>query len=182
MPRTSKAPSAQEPDNDTLAELSVGEVLIEETPLGLSAEQMAKSNPQAVEQLKAEAAAQAVEADRQRRAQLDAAFADDLAFAAKCFADGKTVEQAKAERHDALVTEITALKTENADLKARVEAGKPSFVPSDAEGTHSAAESDALAEFEAGWAKDPELQKSISKTAFLALAKREPQRARALLK
>ena len=148
---------------------------------------MSKSNPEAVAAIEQRAATAAVEADRQRRTALDAAFPDDLKFAADSYAANLSVDAAKAQRHDALAAELKALKTENADLKSRVEAGKPGFVATDGEGqtsgTSGADGGDTLAEFESIWSKHPEVVDAFdnNKKRFLAVAKHNPQRVRNLI-
>lgn len=161
------------------------DVLIEETPLGLSAEQMVKSNPKAVEELQAKAAADALAADRKRRTDLDAAFADDLAYAAQAYAAGLSVNEAKAQRHDTIAAELVAVRKERDELKTRVEAGKPHDVITDGNPEANDGGENSLAEFEAMWSApaNAAIRESFggNKKKFLTLAKHEPDTVRQLV-
>lgn len=150
-------------------------MLVEETPLGLSAEQMTKSNPDAVAAFKAEGAA----ADRARLSALQSAFPEDAAFALQAFGEGKTVIEAKAARHDQIAPQLKALREENATLKAAVESGKVNYTYDDSEQAKQQGDKQGGTDAKADelWAKNPKLQAEFGgeKSAFLADFKRHPE-------
>lgn len=95
------------------------QTLVEETPIGLSADQMQKSNPDAVASLQQSAAQAAVTAERERIAALTETFASDPEFLKTCINDEHmTVEKAKAAKYDDVAAENQKLVSENARLKA----------------------------------------------------------------
>lgn len=114
------------------------EILHEKTPLGLSAEQMKKSNPEAVKQMEEEAAAKAKTEAKTESAkalsEMKAAFPEDLEFAIEAHSEGLSVEQAKAKRYDDVVEKNKTLETENADLKKQTEKIDVNFAESADEG------------------------------------------------
>lgn len=150
-------------------------MLVEETPLGLSAEQMTKSNPDAVAAFKAEGAA----ADRARLSALQSAFPEDAAFALQAFSAGQSVIEAKAAKYDELAPQLKALREENAALKSTVENGKVVYTYDKQEGANQqgADAGDLNAKAEEIWAKNPKLQAEFGgqKSAFLADFKRHPE-------
>lgn len=97
------------------------------TPLGLTAEQMVLSNPEAVAKIQADAAA----ADRKRLGELQAAFPNEAAFAVQAHAEGLSVAEAKAKLYDTLAERTAKLETENVELKKQVEGSKVTFSATD---------------------------------------------------
>ena len=110
--------------------LAGSSTLVEETPLGLSAEQMQKSNPSAVSELQAAAQKQ----DRQRLSDLRAAFKEDPDFAMEAFEAGLSVDAAKAKRYDAIAPKVADLEKKVGELQAAVDANKVNVTMSDTEG------------------------------------------------
>ena len=169
---TSNTPAASNADKG-------GEVLIETTVLGMSPEQMVKSNPAAVAELQQKARDEAVAADRKRSADLKAAFPDDAAFAMSAYEKGQTVAEAKAERHDVLVKENAALKKENGELKVKAEQGTVEFAAADKDGKPavelSADQVDAKAL--AYWNSNEKVRTEFGghKEDFIACYKHEPE-------
>lgn len=152
--------------------------LVEETPLGLSAEQMAKSNPDAVTKLQEEAKAE----DRRRLTELQAAFKEDPNFAMEAFTAGLSVEAAKAKRYDAIAPKVTELEKQVSDLKAQVESGKVTITRKDEGATSLEGKStdDVEAEALKIWEADGDLRAEFGgeKGAFLAAFKRDPKEFR----
>jgi signal peptide peptidase SppA len=112
------------------------------------------------EQIRKEAAAGALEAERARIAAINKAFADDPAFANKAIADGLSVEQASAEYVDVLRARLK----EQADQAASAES-QAANTDADAiatEGTDGDGSGDFLAE-----ARELAAEKKISMTAAM---------------
>ncbi|QDT84584.1 hypothetical protein [Gimesia chilikensis] len=159
------------------------EVLKEITPLGMTAEQMKKSNPEAVKQMEEAAAAKAkAEAKAESDKALDemkAAFPEDLDFAIESHKAGLSVNDAKAKRYDEVAAKVKTLETENADLKKNSEKLDVTFgVDNDESGEAGAKTGDDEWQNEAAkiWNKDDKLQSEFSgnKTAFFAYYKKRP--------
>lgn len=74
----------------------------------------------------AEATKEARAEERERLGELNAAFPDNLEFAAKAFGDGKTIQEAKAEYCDVLQKQVkeTAVKTEKGETKEKASGAK----------------------------------------------------------
>lgn len=136
---------------------------------------MEKSNPEAVAAIRAAGAA----ADRQRLADLQAAFPEDAAFALQAFGEGKTVIEAKAARHDQIAPKFKALQEENATLKAAVESGKVNYTYDDSDKAKQQGDKQGGTDAKADelWAKNSKLQAEFGgeKSAFLADFKRHPE-------
>ena len=159
------------------------EVLKEITPLGMSAEQMKKSNPEAVKQMEEAAAAKAkAEAKAESDKALDemkAAFPEDLDFAIESHKAGLSVNDAKAKRYDDVSAKVKTLETENADLKKKTENLNVTFgSDNDESGEAGAKTGDDEWQNEAAkiWNKDDKLQSEFrgNKTAFFAYYKKRP--------
>lgn len=149
--------------------------LVEETPLGLSKEQMEKSNPGAVKELQENA----LRADRERLTALNAAFPEDPAFAMQSYTDGLSVEAAKAKRYGVIAPKVAALEAENKDLKAKVDGNKVTLTLSDKNETSLEGKTtdDVEAEALKIWEADADLRAEFGgeKSAFLAVFKRDPK-------
>lgn len=160
-----------------------GDVLVEKTPMGMSAEQMKKSNPDAVKQMEDAAAAKAKEEAKAESAkaldEMKAAFPEDLDFAIESHKAGLSVNDAKAKRYDEVAAKVKTLETENADLKKNSEKLDVTFgVDNDESGEAGAKTGDDEWQNEAAkiWNKDDKLQSEFSgnKTAFFAYYKKRP--------
>lgn len=160
------------------------DVLVEKTPMGMSAEQMKKSNPEAVQQMEQAAADKAKEEAKAESAkaldEMKAAFPADLEYAIESHKAGLSVNDAKAKRYDEVAAENQTLKTANADLQKKLEEGNVEFAGESAEGQEAGATSDdkelenAAAKI---WDKNANnLQKEFgnNKTAFFAYYKKRP--------
>lgn len=153
--------------------------LVEETPLGLSAEQMTKSNPDAVKSLQENAKAE----DRKRLSALQEAFKEDPNFAMEAFTAGLSVDAAKAKRYDAIAPRVADLEKQVSDLKAKVEEGKVTITRSDKDGKTSLegkSTDDIEAEALKIWEGSEKLRAEFGgeKSAFLAAFKRDPDEFR----
>ncbi len=150
-------------------------VLVTETPLGLSREQMLQSNEAAVKSLQEEAVA----ADRKRLGDLQDAFPDDPAGALQAYQAGQSVTEAKAAAYDKLAPLVKTQKEEIATLKQQVEEGKVTFSRSDKEDGKTKPAGDAGATDAAAekiWANNPKLRAEFGdqKKAFLLDYKHNP--------
>lgn len=173
MAKTS-TPDTSSPE--TPAPEAAQKTLVEKTPLGLSAEQMQKSNPEVVQKLQDDAAAKAKAESAQALASLKAAFPDDLDFAMSAHADGLNVDQAKAKRYDDVVAKNQTLVAENAKLKTETEEIKVQFAGDAGEGGQASGAPSEAWENEAAklWDKNEKgLQAEFAntKTTFLAYYK-----------
>ncbi|QDV50847.1 hypothetical protein [Gimesia fumaroli] len=157
------------------------ETLVERTPVGLSAEQMKKSNPEAVQRMQEEAASKAKKESAKALSEMKAAFSDDLEFAIAAHSEGLSVEQAKAKRYDAVIKENQNLKAENANFKQDSEDLEIKFAPA-GEKTSSAPDEELSAEAienaaADAWNKLSQAEKAEFgnvKTAFFAYYKMNP--------
>ena len=154
--------------------LAGSSTLVEETPLGLSAEQMQKSNPSAVSELQAKAKAE----DRQRLSDLRAAFKEDPDFAMEAFEAGLSIDAAKAKRYDAIAPKVADLQKQVNDLQAAVDANKVAVTMTSQDGKQVDASGGDPLEAEAAklWDGDQNLRNEFGgeKTAFLAGFKKNP--------
>lgn len=154
--------------------------LVETTPLGLSAEQMSKSNPDAVKQL--QTAAQ--QADRQRLVELQAAFPNDAGFALQSYTDGLSVEAAKAKRYDELAPKVSELEKKVGEMQQEIDSNKVTVTVSDVDSKPNAKASQQGGDLETEglklWESDANLRNNFGgeKTAFLADFKRHPDEYR----
>lgn len=150
--------------------------LVEETPLGLTSEQMSKSNPAAVNEIKADAQKE----DRQRLADLRAAFPNDLDFALQSHDEGLTVAEAKAKAYDKVSPELKSLREENTTLKAQIEGGKVNLTMSDDKKTELKSTDEIEAEALKIWEADAALRSEFGgeKSAYLAAFKHDPDEFR----
>lgn len=98
-------------------EVTQPKTLVEKTILGMTEDQMKKSNPEAVQKLQDDAAAKARTESAQALANMKAAFPEDLEFAIEAHGAGMTVDQAKAKRYDDVLAKNKTLAEENASLK-----------------------------------------------------------------
>lgn len=113
-----------------------------------------------------------MKAERQRLSDLNAAFSDDPKFANESYVAGLSVEQAKAKRHDDLVTRLNDANAKIAQARQEVP-----FVASDAVTTATAVDSgnpvsSVEAEAKAKWNKDKNIEAEFgSFSTFLAYEK-----------
>ncbi|QDT95546.1 hypothetical protein [Gimesia aquarii] len=176
-PDTSKAEAENTSKNETL---------VEKTPLGLSEQQMKKSNPEAVQKIQSEAAEKAkseakAESDK-ALSEMESAFPDDLEFAIQAHKEGLSVEQAKAKRYDDVVKENQTLKEENATLKKDDEELKVNFAPAnepnDSKTNESKSESEIDNDAASVWnnmSVDEKAEFGNIKTSFFTYYKKHPE-------
>ncbi len=157
-----------------------GEVLVERTPANLSAEQIRKGSPDAVQSIEEDATKNATESERERIAGLTKAFAGtDDEFLQKCIESGATVEDAKAERYDTVVAALGKANEEIADLKKKQSnGGKPDFLASDEDGDTDGDDSVDASEAAAMriWNSSEDIREEFNgkKSTFLADYRRNP--------
>lgn len=87
----------------------------------MTAEQMRKSNAEAVKAIEQAAVTAAQVKTPATIEELKVAFADNPQLALDSAAAGLTVLEAKAGQYDTLVTQVTELTAENADLKSKID-------------------------------------------------------------
>lgn len=149
-------------------------MLIEETPLNLTAEQVAKGSPQAAVSLQQVGAT----AERDRVSALTVAFADEPTFLQAAIADPQmTVELAKAKKYDELKPAHAKLVEENAKLKTEGVVGFAAGDKPEATGPIGNSDPEALEkEAVSLWNADAQLRAEFEGiyTAYLAGFKAEP--------
>lgn len=87
----------------------------------MTAEQMRKSNPEAVAAIEKAAVEAAQVKTPATIDEMKVAFTDDAAYALDCVQAGMTVQEAKANRYDSLVESVKSLTNENVDLKSKID-------------------------------------------------------------
>lgn len=123
-----------------------------------------------------------INTERQRLADLNAAFADDPKFANDSFVAGLSVEQAKAKRHDDLVAKLK--EAEAKIIKAREEV--PAVVSDGERATEPTtnAAGEPLSQIEAAaraqWNKDPNIEKEFGNFKTFLAYKRNMDNVRVL--
>lgn len=175
MAKTTTTPAGSKAETPE-AEAPQSKTLVEKTPLGLSEEQMKKSNPEAVQKLQDDAAAKAKTESAAALASMKAAFPDDLEFAIEAHGAGMSVDQAKAKRYDDVAAKNKTLVEENAQLKAKNEEIPVQFAGDDSEGTKASGAPTEAWENEAAklWDKNEnglQAEFAHTKTTFLAFYK-----------
>jgi len=176
MAKTTTTPDGSNNTPAADSETPQPKVLKEVTPLGLSEEQMKKSNPEAVQKLQDDAAAKAKTESAAALASMKAAFPDDLEFAIEAHAAGMSVDQAKAKRYDDVAAKNKTLAEENAKLKAESEKIPVQFASDDGEGAQASGAPAEAWENEAAklWDKNEnglQAEFAHTKTTFLAYYK-----------
>ena len=151
-----------------------GGVLIEETPLNLTAAQVQKGSPDATNQLQAAGA----DSENQRVLALVAEFAGDAPFLQAAIADkSMTVEKAKAKKYDETKATVQTLVAENTKLKTEGVVGFAAGDKPAAAGVADVSNPEALeAEAVALWNSDASLRAEFAGiyTSYLAGFKAEP--------
>ena len=176
MAKTTTTPDGSNDTPAAEAEAPQSKTLVEKTPLGLSEEQMKKSNPEAVQKLQDEAAAKAKSESDAALASMKAAFPDDLEYAIEAHTKGMSVDQAKANRYDDVAAKFKTLSAENAKLKADAEKIPVQFAGDDGEGAQASGAPAEAWENEAAklWDKNEnglQAEFAHTKTTFMAYYK-----------